>query len=140
MMRRRTLIDLLSGRNDMVKYGYFEIENERDPGTESYQVSTTDFNVEIDTGLTIAPHKIICTYIDPMKTSNRGASVFFGDSISNGYSEETTTANTIFDLNSFKSSEALYLIYEESTGKIYLHTRQWAWIKCGKWIWIAIYN
>lgn len=123
----------------MIKYGYFEIENEKYPGAETYQVSITDFNIRVDTGLIITPHKIICTYIDQMKTINKGVSLFFGDSISNGYSEETTNANTIFDLNSFKSSDALYLTYEE-TGNLYLHVKQWANIKCGKWIWIAIYN
>lgn len=124
----------------MVKVGYFEIENPLWPGEEYYQVADAENVTVVDTGLTTAPQKMLCIYIDKMQTDSNGTTIFTGFSKANGYFQEKVGAPT--GLNEgvdFRSNDALYIRFEETTGKVYLHVRQWAYLKTGKWMWIATY-
>ena len=133
-------MDLIFGGGDVIKYGYFEIKPEIE--NQTWQVNITDFKVEVHTNLKSTPKKLLCVYIDDKEilTSN-GASIFSGNASGNGYS---TTANNISmgkaESASFLSPDALYTRYDESTSILYLHVVQWNYVKCGKWMWIAIYD
>ena len=133
-------MDLISRGDGVIKYGYFEIKPEIEKQT--WQVNITDFKVEVQTGLSAAPKKFLCVYIDDKEVLNtNGISIFSGNASGNGY---TVTANNISggraESVSFLSSDALYTRYDESTATLYLHVLQWQPIKCGKWMWIAIYD
>lgn len=139
-MRRRMLMDLIFGGGDVIKYGYFEIKPEIE--SQTWQVNITDFKVEVQTGLSAAPKKFLCVYVDDKEVLNTdGISIFSGNASGNGYS---ITANGMSpgraESVSFLSSDALYTRYDESTATLYLHVLQWQRIKCGKWMWIAIYD
>lgn len=138
---RRMLMKLLGQEGDeMVKIGYFEIENPVYPGSESYQVSDAENVVGVDTGLTTAPQKLLCVYIDEMQTDSKGTSIFSGYSGGNGYyGEKSSDTVSLREATDFRSADALYIRFDEVTGKVYLHVRQWAYLKAGKWMWIAIY-
>lgn len=141
LMRRRLMRIMKEEESELIKYGYFNIENQRYPGAENQQIMVEDFLVEIDTGLPSVPDKIICTYIDDMQTTTEGVSIFISTrNIKNAYTDEVTKVNVVVDDISFDDPRAKYVRYDEGTQKLYLSVRQWAMIKCGKWMWIAIYR
>lgn len=140
-MRRRALMDLIfGGGEDMVKYGYFEVETEKT--SETWQVNTDDYTIEVQTGLNATPKKIVCVYIDDkenMSTLN-AASIFVGIINGNAAASVTTNSFALSESTSFVSPDATYLRFDELTKKIYMHVPIWRNIKCGKWMWIAIYD
>lgn len=139
-MRRRALMDLIFGGDDMVKYGYFEVEPEK--ASETWQVNTDDYTIEVQTGLNATPKKIVCVYIDDKeRLTVNGVAIFSGNTSGNGYSiTANTSSHGRAESVSFLSPDALYTRYDESTATLYLHILQWQLIKCGKWMWIAIYD
>lgn len=140
-MRRRLIQIMKVEESELIKYGYFNIDNQKYPGSENWQIAVEDFLVEIDTGLSSIPDKIICTYIDEMQTATKGVSVFIGTrNIRNVYTDEAAGSGVFVDDISFDDSSAKYVRYDETTRKLYLSVKQWANIKCGKWMWIAIYR
>lgn len=139
-MRRRMLMDLLSRGDSVIKYGYFEVEPEK--ASEIWQVNIANYTIEVQTGLNVVPKKIVCTYIDDKeKITERGASMFVGTVTGNAYTNTGTNSNDIRSESvPFTSSDAAYLKFDGATSKIYAHVAQWGYIKCGKWMWIAIYD
>lgn len=141
LMRRRLMRIMKEEESELIKYGYFNIENPKYPGDENWQISVEDFLVEIDTGLPSVPDKIICTYIDDMQTATKGVSIFISTrNIKNAYADESAAINVSVDDISFDNPSAKYVRYDKETQKLYLSVRQWAMLKCGKWMWIAIYR
>lgn len=137
-MRRRLLMGLIFGGEDVIKYGYFDVKPERTE--ENWQVNVTDYTIEIQTGLNTAPKKMICVYMDDKENLiSTGAAIFIGAAGGNGYSHTGTVAGESSDI-SFLSPDALYVRYDESTSSLFLHVSQWRYIKCGKWMWIAVYD
>lgn len=139
-MRRRMLMDLLSRGDGVIKYGYFEIKPEIE--SQTWQVNIDNYIIEVRTSLNATPKKIVCVYVDNKETLTvNGISIFSGNASGNGYS---ITANNVnygrAESVSFLSPDALYTRYDESTATLYLHPLQWQVIKCGKWMWIAIYD
>lgn len=140
MLRRRMMMDLVARGDSVIKYGYFEVEPEK--ASERWQVNIPDYVVEVQTGLNATPKKIVCVYIDNKETLTvDGASIFSGSTSGNGYSSTANnTGSGRAESVSFLSPDALYTRYDESTSILYLHVAQWSFIKCGKWMWIAIYD
>lgn len=135
------LMDLMSRGDGVIKYGYFDIEPEIP--TETWQVSIEDFTVEVQTDLEVTPKKLLCVYMDDKENIISNAiSIFMGTSTGNAYSGTTNNAANIIRSQSvpFTSGDATYLRYDEISKKTYLHIEQWRNIKCGKWMWIAIYD
>lgn len=140
-MRRRMLMDLIFGGDDVIKYGYFDVKPEIEK--ESWQVNTDDFTIEAQTTLDAVPKKLICVYIDDKEQiKNANVSMFIGRLSGNGTSGTGNNNNTqtMSESTSFISPDATYLRFDEPTKKIYMHLPIWRNIKCGKWMWIAIYN
>lgn len=140
-MRRRMLMDLISRGNGVIKYGYFEVKPEIEE--ESWQVNTDDFTVEVQTTLAATPKKLVCVYIDNKEQiKNANVSMFIGRLSGNGASGTgNNSGNQVMsESTSFISPDATYLRFDEPTKKIYMHLPIWRNIKCGKWMWIAIYD
>lgn len=139
-MRRRMLMDLISRGDGVIKYGYFEIKPEIE--SQTWQVNIDNYIIEVRTSLNATPKKIVCVYVDDKEILNtNGISIFSGNASGNGYS--ITVNNTTegrAESVSFLSPDALYTRYDESTSTLYLHVLQWQFVKCGKWMWIAIYD
>lgn len=134
-------MDLICRGDSMIKYGYFDVKPEIE--AESWQINTDDFTIEVQTTLDAVPKKLICVYVDDKeKIINANASMFIGSSSGNGASGtgNNNGAQTVSESTSFISPDATYLRFDESTKKIYMHLPIWRNIKCGKWMWIAIYN
>lgn len=140
-MRRRTLMDLICRGDSMIKYGYFDVKPEIE--TESWRVNTDDFIIEVQTTLDDTPKKLVCIYIDDKeKIINASSSMFIGRLSGNGASGtgHNNGSQIMSESTSFISPDATYLRFDESTKKIYMHLLIWRNIKCGKWMWIAIYD
>ena len=140
-MRRRMLMDLISRGDGVIKYGYFEVKPEIEE--ERWQVNIDDFIVEVQTDLDATPKKLLCVYIDNKEDiTSQAVSIFMGTSPGNAYSGTTNNAGGVIRSESvpFTSVDATYLRYDEISKKTYLHINQWTYIKCGKWMWIAIYD
>lgn len=139
-MRRRTLMDLICRGDSMIKYGYFDVKPEIE--SQTWQVNITDFKLEVQTGLSAAPKKFLCVYVDNKEVSNtNGVSIFSGNASGNGYTGTVSNMNVgRAESVSFLSPDALYTRYDESTSILYLHVAQWGYVKCGRWMWIAIYD
>lgn len=140
-MRRRMLMDLVAGGDSVIKYGYFDVKPEIEK--ESWQVNTDDFTIEAQTTLDATPKKLLCVYIDDKeRIINPNVSMFIGSLSGNGTSGtgHNNNAQTMSESTSFISPDATYLRFDESTKKIYMHVPIWRNIKCGKWMWIAIYD
>ena len=135
------LMDLISRGDGVIKYGYFDIKPEIE--AESWQVNITDFKVEVHTNLKSTPKKLLCVYMDDKEQiKNANVSMFIGRLSGNGVSGTgyNNSNQTMSESTSFISPDATYLRFDESTKKIYMHLPIWKNIKCGKWMWIAIYN
>ena len=138
-MRRRMLMDLISRGDGVIKYGYFDIKPEIE--AESWQVNITDFKVEVHTNLKSTPKKLLCVYMDDKETfGSNGAALFIGNVAGNGCCMTSNNVRGKFQGVSFLSPDALYTRYDESTSILYVHVVQWDYVKCGKWMWIAIYD
>lgn len=123
----------------MLKYGYFDVKPEIDK--ESWQVNTDDFVVEAQTDLDVTPKKLMCIYMDEKETfTNIAASVFVGSMIGSCHTSTASNGNSFSVQTPFVSPDSLYLRFDVSTKKIYMHLPIWRTIKCGKWMWIAIYD
>lgn len=133
-------MDLMPRGDSVIKYGYFDVKPEIE--TESWQVNITDFKVEVHTGLSVTPKKFLCVYVDDKEILNtNGVAIFSGNASGNGYSITfNKSAEGRAESVSFLSPDALYTRYDESTSTLYLHVLQWQFVKCGKWMWIAIYD
>ena len=122
----------------MLKYGYFDVKPEID--TQSWQVNIDDFVVEVQTDLDVTPKKLMCIYMDEKDTIiGRGASIFIGGLTGNAYTG-SNSSDIRSESASFTSPDATYLKFDEEMKKIYVHAAQWGYVKCGKWMWIAIYD
>lgn len=140
-MRRRMIMDLMPRGDSVIKYGYFEVKPEIE--AEVWQVNTDDFTIEVQTTLDDTPKKLVCIYIDDKeKIINVGSSMFIGRLSGNGTSGtgNNIASQVISESISFISPDATYLRFDESTKKIYMHLAIWRNIKCGRWMWIAIYD
>ena len=140
-MRRRALMDLIFGGGDVVKCGYFEVKPEI--AAETWQVNIEDFTVEVQTDLEVTPKKLLCVYMDDKENIiSNGVSIFMGTSTGNAYSGTINNTGGVIRSQSvpFTSGDATYLRYDEISKKTYLHINQWTYIKCGKGMWIAIYD
>ena len=139
-MRRRMMMDLISRGDGVIKYGYFDIKPEIE--AELWQVNIANFKVEVQTGLSAAPKKLLCVYVDDKEVlSTNGVSIFSGNASGNGYSVTANNSSSgRAESTSFLSPDALYTRYDESTSILYVHVLQWGYVKCGKWMWIAIYD
>lgn len=123
----------------MLKYGYFDVKPEIDK--ESWQVNTDDFVVEAQTDLDVTPKKLMCIYMDDKEMVNsNGTAIFLGHVSGNGYYNTVHNTGGRAESVSFLSPDAQFVRYDEGTGELYLHVLQWNVIKCGKWMWIAIYD
>ncbi len=139
MLRRRALMDLLTGGSGVLKYGYFDVKPEIDK--ESWQVNTDDFVVEAQTDLDVTPKKLMCIYMDEKETfTNTASSIFVGSMIGSCCTSTASNGISFSVQTPFVSPDSLYLRFDESTKKIYMHVPIWRNIKCGKWAWIAIYD
>lgn len=139
MLRRRALMDLLTGGSGVLKYGYFDVKLEIDK--ESWQVNTDDFVVEVQTDLDVTPKKLMCIYMDEKETfTNTASSIFVGSMIGSCWTSTATNGISLSVQTPFVSPDSLYLRFDVSTKKIYMHLPIWRTIKCGKWMWIAIYD
>lgn len=135
------MMDLICGGDDVIKYGYFDVKPEIE--AESWQVNTDDFTIEVQTTLDATPKKLLCVYIDNKEDiTSQAVSIFMGISSGNAYSGTTNNTGVIIRSESvpFTSVDATYLRYDEMSKKTYLHINRWTRIKCGKWMWIAIYD
>lgn len=135
------MMDLICGGDGVIKYGYFDVKPEIK--MESWQVNTDDFTVEVQTSLDAAPKKLVCVYIDDKEQiKNADVSMFIGRLSGNGTSGtgNNNSHQVMSESTSFISPDATYLRFDESTKKIYMHLPMWRNIKCGKWMWIAIYD
>lgn len=137
-MRRRMLMDLSSRGDSVIKYGYFEITNPTNPGGENYQIREVDYKVEIETDLSEIPDRIVCIYVDTKETYSQGSNIFYGNSVLN--SVYNTNAKRIRSEGIAFSNSGTYLDFDITAKRIVLHESQWGYIKCGKWMWIAIYD
>ena len=140
-MRRRVLMDLLTGGNGVLKHGYFEIKPEIE--SEMWQVNIDDFVVEVQTNLEVAPKKLLCVCMDDKENIiSNGVNIFMGTSTGNAYSGTINNTGGVIRSQPvpFTSGDATYLRYDEISKKTYLHINQWTHVKCGKWMWIAIYD
>ena len=132
-------MDLISRGDGVIKYGYFDIKPEIESGL--WQVNITDFKVEVHTNLKSTPKKLLCVYMDDKKTfGSIGAALFMGNVTGNGYFMTSNNTGGRSQGVSFLSPDALYTRYDESTSILYVHVVQWNYVKCGKWMWIAIYD
>lgn len=133
----------LAGGSEMIRYGNFTIKNPENELKEYCQIKEADFVVEIKTGLSTTPKKIICLYIDDIETiGTTHVSIFFGNATGNGYNGtgNNNASQAKSESISFTSADAKYLRYDEVSSKLYLHVVQWSNIKTGLWLWIAIYS
>lgn len=140
-MRRRALMDLVFGGDGVIKYGYFEVKPEIE--AESWAVNIEDFTVEVQTDLEVTPKKLLCVYMDDKENIiSNGVSIFMGTSTGNAYSGTINNVGGVIRSQSvpFTSGDATFLRYDEISKKTYLHINQWTRVKCGKWMWIAIYD
>lgn len=137
---RRRMMDLIFGGDGVIKfkYGYFDMTNPQYPEKEVYQIREVDYKVEIETDLSEVPDRIVCIYVDTKETVSAGTNMFYGNSILNG-SVNMIGKSTGYEGTAF-SNTGTYLNFDIDTKKIVLHEVQWRYIKCGKWMWIAIYN
>ena len=122
----------------MIKYGYFDVTNPLWPGEEDFQVSETDYKIEIETDLLDVPSRIVCLYVDAKETYSNGIGIFYGNSVLNGEYDSVRKVNDTEAISFLNSGT--YLNFDVITKKITLHVMQWRVIKCGKWMWIAIYD
>ena len=135
------IMDLMPRGDSVIKYGYFEVKPEIE--AEVWQVNTDDFIVEAQTTLDATPKKLVCVYIDDKERVNSiSVSMFIGRLSGNGTSGtgNNNASQVMSESTSFISPDATYLRFDESTKKIYMHLPIWKSIKCGKWMWIAIYD
>lgn len=131
-------MDLMPRGDSVIKYGYFEVKPEIT--SEAWQVNIEDFVVEVQTDLESAPKKLLCVCIDDKDTIiARGASIFIGGLTGNSYTS-TNRSDIRSESASFTSPDATYLKFDEEMKKIYVHVMRWEYVKCGKWMWIAIYD
>lgn len=133
------LMDLISRGDGVIKYGYFDIKPEIE--SEVWQVNTDDFTLEVPTNLDATPKKLLCVYIDNKEVYNsKGVAIFCGSMTGNGYQNTIDKVGGVAESVSFLSPEAQYCRYDDNTTNLYIHVRIWTHIKCGKWMWIAIYD
>lgn len=143
LLSRRMIMNILEnkGGNNMLDYGTFNVVNPKYPSWKYWQVSTEDNKIEVDLGkLTFVPKRILAVYDDDVNDyyyANNAATIFYANESSNGYSY-LENGNSFAENKSFKESDAIYIRYSVEEKRLYLHVRQWANIKCGKWRWIAI--
>lgn len=138
-MRRRMMMDLMPRGDSVIKYGYFDVTNPQYPGKENYQIREVDYKVEIEADLSEVPDRIVCIYVDTKETYvMTGTNMFYGNSILN--SSVNVTGKSASSEGTAFSNTGTYLNFDIDTKKIVLHEAQWRYIKCGKWMWIAIYD
>lgn len=137
-MRRRMLMDLMSRGDGVIKYGYFDVTNPQYPEAENYQVPETDYKIEIETDLLGVPSRIVCLYVDAKETYSNGIGIFYGNSVLNGGYDSARKVNDTEAISFL--NPGTYLNFDVITKEITLHVMQWRVIKCGKWMWIAIYD
>lgn len=133
------MMDLICGGDGVIKYGYFDIKPEIEE--EYWQASTDDFVVEVQTNLDATPKKILCIYMDDKEVQNsRGVAIFYGSMTGNGYYVTSNNTGGVAESVPFLYPEAQYCRYDDSSKNLYIHVKTWTYIKCGKWMWIAIYD
>ena len=132
-------MDLISRGDNVIKYGYFDVKPEIE--SEAWQVNTDDFVVEVQTSLKATPKKVLCVYMDDKEVyTSKGIAIFCGSMTGNGYQNTKDNTGGVSEGASFLSPEAQYCRYDDSTANLYIHVGIWTHIKCGKWMWIAIYD